>query len=88
MAKRLTGSEGVVRAGGPINGGEFDPLRDDENARGATSGEAEFYGPQEYDANRPRRGPLAGIDLLHYCRTGLVRRYDGRPLTPEQAALR
>lgn len=35
----------------------------------------------------PRRGPLAGIDLLYYCRTGQVRRLDGRMLTRAQEGL-
>ncbi len=33
-------------------------------------------------------GPLAVIDLLLYCRTGILRNIDGRPLTEEQKTLR
>lgn len=69
---------------------DLDSSRSDEgNNRGPTSGEAEFYStPTDYDVNRPRKGPLAGLDLVAYMRTGTVLRYDGRPLTPAQAALR
>ncbi len=63
-----------------------------ENVRGPTSGELQAYGSggtlDRGLLSPPTRGPLAGIDLLHYCRTGQVRRTDGGHLTPVQEGLR
>jgi len=55
---------------------------DSENQRRATQGERECYQfvgeDRVYDAgykDRPARGPMLGVDLVHYMRTGVVRRH-------------
>ena len=70
---------------------------DEQNERGPTSGEREVY-PEDAEnpswmmgnplLEPPRRGPLAGIDLVAYMRTGVIRRLDGGALTEAQRGLR
>jgi hypothetical protein len=68
-----------------------------DNQRPPTSGEQDWFRASSkgvaIEHGRgplapPTRGPLAGIDLLHYCRTGQVRRLDGAALTEAQKGLR
>ena len=58
-----------------------------------SSGEKEFHTRPRMRTDRGiigpvTRGPLAGIDLVAYMRTGVIRRLDGGALTEAQRGLR